>query len=91
MYNSGCATTIHMAESAVRVKHLFFSSLRNVAFTDKLLADGAEDKATLGKRPEHRLRGQDQTGARLRGGLPVNLRWLTTTGMHPRNQTGVTR
>ena len=37
-----------MSESAVRVKHFFFSSLRNSAFTDTLLPDGAKDKATLG-------------------------------------------
>jgi hypothetical protein len=37
-----------MSESAATVKRFFFSSLPNLAFTDTLLPDGAEDKATLG-------------------------------------------
>ena len=71
-----------MSESAVRVKHFFFSSLRNSAFTDTLLPDGAEDKATLGSDLSADSGAKTRLGRAFEVGPSSNKKNLTGIGIN---------
>jgi hypothetical protein len=55
-----------MSESTARNQSLFSVRIALNPPVNTLQLDGVEDKAQRGRKPEHRIRGQDQAAARRR-------------------------